>query len=114
MKHFICAAVFLVAWPAAKAQSGSLYNDKRDGPFTSTQKIRVTGVCTQCKQTIEKAIRKLPGVYLADWDVESQLLLVRFNRSNITLDKIEKLVAETGHDTQHVKAIGKEPEVKCL
>lgn len=114
MKHFICVAIFLSALSAAKAQNGSLYNDKRDGPFTSTQKIRVTGVCTQCKQTIEKAIKKLPGVYLADWDVESQLLLVRFNRSSITLDKIEKLVAETGHDTQHVKAIGKEPEVKCL
>lgn len=114
MKDFICAAIFLFALSVAKAQSGSLYNDKRDGPFTSTQKIRVTGVCALCKQTIEKAIKKLPGVYLADWDVESQLLLVRYNRSNITLDKIEKLVAATGHDTQHVNAIGTEPEVKCL
>jgi len=114
MKNFICAGVFLFALSAAKAQSGNLYNDKRDGPFTSSQKIHVTGVCSQCKETIEKSIKKQPGVYLADWDMESQQLLVKYNHSSITLDKIEKLVAATGHDTQHVKAVAKEPEVKCL
>ena len=107
MKNFICIAIVLSALSVAKAQDARPYHYKLDGPFTTTQTIRVMGVCILCKHTIEHAVKKLPGVYLADWDVDSKLLLVKYNRLNITPEKIEQLVAETGHNTQHVKANAK-------
>lgn len=105
MKKLFCAAIILVvAVSFAKAQSSKPYNYKLDGPFTSLQTFKVNGVCDMCKHTIESALKKSPAVYSADWDADSKLLLVKFNRLKTTPAKIEKLVASTGHDTQHVKA----------
>lgn len=104
MKHFICIAILLSALSVVKGQAAKPYNYKLDGPFTSTQTIHVAGENILCKHAIESAIRKLPGVYIADWDVESKLLLVKYNRSNITLEKIELVVSATGHNTQNLKS----------
>ncbi len=80
MKKFICIAIVLSAVSVAKAQWGRTYNYKLDEPFTSTYTFRVRGVCELCKHSIESAVKKLPGVYIADWDAGTQLLLVKYNR----------------------------------
>jgi len=107
MKKIICTAIVLAAIPVARAQFYRAFNYKLDAPFTVTQTFRVRGVCEICKRTIEGAVKKSPGIYMADWDAGSQLLVVKYNRSNVTADKIEQLVVETGHDTHHIKASAK-------
>src|SRR5689334_7807633 len=104
MKNFICIAILLSALTVVKGQTTRPYNYKLDGPFTTTQTIHVMGESILCKHAIESAIRKLPGVYIADWDVETKLLLVKYNRTSITLQKIELAVSETGHNTENIKA----------
>jgi hypothetical protein len=103
MKQLVSLMMVMGMVAGVKAQVKP-YNYKLDGPFTSVRTIRVNGMCEISKLTIENKLKTTPGIYLANWDAGSKLLLVKYNRLLINTGKIEQLVAETGHDTQHVKA----------
>jgi copper chaperone CopZ len=104
MKHFVGLLILTVVVSFVNAQSAKKYNSKLDGPFTTTKTFRVDGVCEMCKHTIEGALKRSPAVYFADWDEDSKLLLVKYNRTMVDSKKLEELVAASGHSTQHVKA----------
>ena len=104
MKQLFSVLILLVVVSFAKAQVSKMYNSKLDGPFTTVKTIKVDGVCEMCEHTIEGALKKSPAIYFADWDEDSQLLLVKYNRTMISAQKIEEMVAATGHSTTHVKA----------
>ena len=95
---FVIAFVFAIT-SVAKAQ-----NYKLDGPFMATKAIKVNGVCYMCKHRIESALKKTPGIWSANWNIESKTLLVQYSRTKINPDKIQQLVAAVGHDTEKVKA----------
>jgi hypothetical protein len=103
MKKLLNLVVLAALTISANAQSKP-YNQKLDGPFTSIKTIKVNGICDISKRTIEAKLKNTPGIYIADWDASSKLLLVKYNRLKITTNKIEELVASTGHDTPNVKA----------
>jgi outer membrane receptor for ferrienterochelin and colicin len=65
----------------------------------STTQFKVHGVCIQCKQRIEKAL-KIKGIKSAQWNAETKMLDVTYNPSIIPLLKIHARVAEVGHDTE--------------
>jgi outer membrane receptor for ferrienterochelin and colicin/copper chaperone CopZ len=69
----------------------------------STTSFKVSGVCDQCKNRIEKAL-KIKGIKTAEWDVETKMLSLVFDPSKITLDKIHTRLADVGHDTELKKA----------
>jgi copper chaperone CopZ len=69
-----------------------------------TEKFEVKGNCGMCENRIEKAAKSTDGVSKADWDKESKMLVVSFDESKTSLQKVQKAIAEVGHDTPMVKA----------
>ncbi len=66
-------------------------------------KIMVKGVCGMCKERIETAV-DVKGVKFAQWDRQSDTLLIVYKPEKISLDRIHELLAEAGHDTEQKKA----------
>lgn len=96
-----CMLVLLLINTTAKAQSLQ----------DSTTSFKVSGVCDQCKNRIEKAL-KIKGITSAAWDVETKMLSLVFNPLKIALDKVHSRLADVGHDTELKKA--KEITYKAL
>ncbi|MFL5787461.1 MAG: cation transporter [Flavisolibacter sp.] len=69
----------------------------------STISFKVHGVCVQCKQRIQNAL-KVKGVHSAIWDVNTKILSVNYSPSIITSRQLHKKVAGVGHDTELEKA----------
>lgn len=63
----------------------------------------VAGNCGMCKIRIEAAAQKVEGVAEANWNPETQLLVLKVT-SGVSQDTIEKEVVGAGHDTQTNKA----------
>ena len=95
MKNIFVIFVFLVGF-AASAQEKKNKNAKYS--------VEVNGNCEMCKKRIETAAYQAKGVKSAKWDVASHQLDLIINEEKISIDEVEKFVAQTGHDTQHVKA----------
>lgn len=68
------------------------------------KEIKVAGNCEQCRARIENAAQRLAGVGEAFWNADSKLLSLHFDPGRTSLDKIEKSVANSGHDTHSHKA----------
>lgn len=68
-----------------------------------TEKFEVRGVCKMCKARIEKAAL-IPGVRIATWDKQEQLLSATFSTKKTSKDAIELAVANAGHDTENHQA----------
>ncbi len=64
--------------------------------------FKVFGVCEQCKQRIEGAL-KVKGIKSAVWNIDSKMLSVSYSPSKISLEKIHNRIA-AGHDTYLKKA----------
>jgi Cu(I)/Ag(I) efflux system membrane fusion protein len=67
-------------------------------------KFEVSGNCEMCKDRIETAAKSLEGVSSANWDVDTKIIQVSFNRDMTSLDKIHKAIAAVGHDTEKESA----------
>ena len=66
--------------------------------------IEVDGVCGMCKERIEKASIKAKGVKSAVWNVGTHELDLIYNEGKTDLTKIQQSIADSGHDTQDIKA----------
>jgi copper chaperone CopZ len=69
----------------------------------STTTIKVQGACMMCKERIEQAANG-KGVKHAEWDVDSKILALTFDKSATNLDKIIKRIVDAGHDADNKKA----------
>lgn len=67
------------------------------------ESIKVSGNCGMCKRTIEKSA-KSAGATSADWNMETKVLSVSYNSSNVNSEKIQKAIATSGYDTQNFQA----------
>ncbi len=73
---------------------------------TSTLKdttFKVFGVCEQCKDRIENAV-KGKGVRSAVWNVDSKILSMLFNPSQTSVEKIQSRIISVGHDLENKKS----------
>jgi len=68
------------------------------------KEVFVAGNCEQCRARIESAAKQVYGVGKAFWSEDSKLLSLSFDPSKVTLSKIEKSIAKSGHDTHGQKA----------
>lgn len=68
-----------------------------------TERFEVKGLCAMCKNRIETAAKSVEGVFAADWNQETQILEVSFDEKKTGADKIQKAVADVGHDTPMYK-----------
>ena len=67
-------------------------------------KFNVAGVCEMCKERIEKACLNTKGVKLANWNVETKLLIVVVNKNETSINSVKENIAKVGHDTDTIKA----------
>ena len=65
--------------------------------------FQVSGVCGMCETRIEKAL-DVPGVIMAEWDVETKKAKVAYKTKDISEEQIHQLIANVGHDTDKIKA----------
>lgn len=72
-------------------------------PKDTSITFKVHGACIQCKKRIEDAA-KGKGVKSASWDIDSKVLSLTFNPSQVTLTKIQKRIVAVGHDIGDMKA----------
>lgn len=62
----------------------------------------VKGNCGSCKTRIEKAA-KAAGADSAEWSAEKQTVMLNFDPSKTSSDKILKAIADVGHDNEKYK-----------
>lgn len=101
IKRLFVIAIALTFTVFAKAQA---YNYKLDGPVTVIKTFKVNGVCGMCKHRIENSVKKLNGIWSADWSEDSKTLQVKYNRVKVNPEKIQQQVASAGHDTEKFRA----------
>ncbi|MER8314760.1 heavy-metal-associated domain-containing protein, partial [Acinetobacter baumannii] len=56
----------------------------------------VHGSCGMCKERIETAAKRVPGVRTADWDQEKQMIHLQFDPSKTSADAVAKAIAKVG------------------
>ncbi|AFL80060.1 copper chaperone [Aequorivita sublithincola DSM 14238] len=66
--------------------------------------IDVDGVCGMCKERIENASIGAKGVKMATWNVDTHQLDLIYNEKKTDLATIQQSIADSGHDTEAVKA----------
>lgn len=65
--------------------------------------FKAYGNCGQCKERIEQAL-DVPGIKHAVYLTDEQIVQVSFNANKISLEQIQRLVSQAGHDTELFKA----------
>lgn len=74
----------------------TLFACQHNSPL-KTEKFKVWGNCEKCKVTIENA-SNLVGVSKKNWDIESKLMVVTFDTTKVSLDRIQESIAKSGYD----------------
>lgn len=74
------------------------------GQSVKTETFEVAGNCGMCKTRIDKAAKSEDGVVSADWDKETKMIEVTFNPEKADLQKIDRAIAQVGHDTKTHRA----------
>jgi hypothetical protein len=69
---------------------------------TIETEFKVDGNCNLCKNRIEKSV-KIAEVKYAKWNKTTKMLKVAYDNS-VTVDSLQKRIAEVGHDTEKFKA----------
>jgi copper chaperone len=54
--------------------------------------------CNHCKMAVENAVKKLPGMLLAEVDLAAKTLQVEYDDEKISQEKIRQAVEETGFE----------------
>ena len=66
--------------------------------------IKVSGNCEMCKDRIEKIVKSMVGIVSAEWNISDKLLQVDYDANSTNTEKIQKIVADSGHDTELYRA----------
>jgi mercuric ion binding protein len=69
-----------------------------------TTTFKVSGNCDMCKSNIESALKANSAVQSANWDVNTKVVTVVYNPHVATVDQLQQLVADSGYDTEKIKA----------
>jgi periplasmic mercuric ion binding protein len=69
-----------------------------------SEKIKVYGNCSMCKERIESAVHDLPGMKTAKWSEASMVLKVTYHSDSLNSDTIKRALAAVGHDTDTYRA----------
>ena len=106
---FFFSSFFLFLTFQANAQQiqGSKVKSKTATTYPlpgTTDTITVYGNCSMCKKRIEASINHEKGVLSANWSETTQLLTLRYDEKQISLDAIQQRIAAVGHDTEKYRA----------
>src|SRR5687768_10159352 len=70
----------------------------------NTDTIKVYGNCSMCKTTIEASLKKKDGVLSKNWNKDTKILVVTYDPTKITIEKIGEKIAGVGYDNQYATA----------
>lgn len=70
----------------------------------SSAEFMVYGNCGMCKTRIEEAAKTVKGVHTAVWDQHTKMLSLHYDPSLTNTDKVQKVIAASGHDTGKFRA----------
>jgi outer membrane receptor for ferrienterochelin and colicins len=70
---------------------------------TTSTSFKVFGACEQCKTRIELAV-KIKGVKTGVWDVDTKMLSLEYDPTQVSLEKIQNKILSAGHDLENQKA----------
>jgi outer membrane receptor for ferrienterochelin and colicins len=82
--------------PTSSVENHDLHSKKKN-------EFYVKGNCESCKARIEKAAKDA-GADSAEWNAETQTVLLNFDSKKTSSDKILKKIAEVGHDNEKYKS----------
>jgi len=71
---------------------------------TTETSFWVGGTCDLCKERIEGSLKGVPGILFADWNVDSKMIKVKFDKNKIKENTIHEKISAVGHDTEKMKA----------
>ncbi|MBA2613936.1 MAG: heavy-metal-associated domain-containing protein [Bacteroidetes bacterium] len=80
-----------------------LLNGCGNSNSNSKVEFKVWGNCGMCEETIEGSL-KVDGISDAEWDKDTKLMKVSFDSTKISLDQIQKKIADVGYDNDKYKA----------
>lgn len=66
--------------------------------------IMVNGKCSMCTARIRKAAFSVEGVAAAEWNEDTKILALKYDKSLTSPEDVEKAMARVGHDTRNHKA----------
>ena len=69
-----------------------------------TEQFKVRGVCSMCENRLEKLANNADGVSDAIWDKKTQIMTISFENTITSIYRVQRLLAESGHDTDFKKA----------
>ena len=97
MKLIKCILFFILLLPGVILfAQGTVIKD-------SSTSFKVFGACIQCKHRIEEAV-KGKGVKSASWDVDTKQLLLVYDPTKTSLEKVQNRIVAVGHDVENKKA----------
>lgn len=67
-------------------------------------KIKTSGECEMCKESIEKEVNLMKGVKSAVLDTATKILTVEYNPKKTSPEKIRTVISNLGYDADDVKA----------
>jgi len=73
-------------------------------PSVSHAEFRVEGLCEMCKERIETTAKSVHGVEAAEWNMESKMLHISFEKSHTEIEDVKKAIADAGHDNDKYRA----------
>ncbi|MBW6481519.1 MAG: heavy-metal-associated domain-containing protein [Vicingaceae bacterium] len=98
----------LTVQPVIGQETNATITQEKQEELVNTT-LTVYGNCGMCKKRIEKAALSVDGVKEANWDVETNVLSVKFSdiifgKNNYSINTVSEKIAAAGHDTQFNKA----------
>ena len=100
MKHFKITIFFLLSFVFCLLSFA-------EGDKKKKETFKVWGSCDMCHQKITSTVKSIEGVKSCSWNVITKIMKVKFNENITTLDNIQKIIAESGYDTERFKATDK-------
>ena len=91
MRRLTARLIVALLFTAATAASGET------GPAMKDIVLAVNGmICSSCSATVEKALRKLPGVEAAHADVKADRVAVRYDTTKVTPQQMVEALRKAG------------------
>ena len=64
------------------------------------ESFKVWGKCDMCQEKIEDTTNDIEGVKFGRWSIASKTITVKYDPSQTSTEKIQKVIAGAGYDTE--------------
>ena len=103
-EEIVSNGAFAVDAAAQLEGKRSMMNNDSPPAAAAEALLAAEGLCLMCKERIEEAAQKTPGVSLASWNMESRELRVVYDPLQTSPSAIAQAVALAGHDAGGFRA----------